>query len=70
MLDSTTICLIRKYKGDLGKQVIFLNNLKNIFCYNFNDILKQRLMGVLASAIFGLCSGLILEWAAKLNNGN
>lgn len=48
MLDATTICLIRKYKGELG---------------------KQRLLGVVGSAIFGLCSGLILDWAATLNNG-
>ena len=49
MLDASTLCLIKKHKGDLG---------------------KQRLFGVIGSAVFGLLSGIVLDWASSLNNGN
>lgn len=48
MLDSSTICLIRKYGGELG---------------------KQRLLGVIGSAVFAMASGFLLDWTASLNNG-
>lgn len=48
MLDATTICLIKKYKGQLG---------------------RQRLFGVLGSAAFAMTTGILLDWAATLNNG-
>lgn len=48
MLDATTICLIKKYKGQLG---------------------RQRLFGVLGSAAFAMSTGILLDWAATLNNG-
>lgn len=48
MLDATTICLIKKYKGQLG---------------------RQRLFGVLGSATFAMSTGILLDWAASLNNG-
>lgn len=48
MLDTTTICLIKKYKGQLG---------------------RQRLFGVLGSAAFAFSTGIMLDWAASLNNG-
>lgn len=48
MLDATTICLIKKYKGQLG---------------------RQRLFGVLGSATFAMSTGILLDWAANLNNG-
>ncbi|EFX74053.1 hypothetical protein DAPPUDRAFT_252370 [Daphnia pulex] len=47
MLDATTICLIKKYKGQLG---------------------RQRLFGVLGSAAFAMTTGILLDWAATLNN--
>ncbi len=49
MLDATTICLIKKFKGQLG---------------------RQRLFGVLGSATFAMLTGILLDWAATLNNGN
>lgn len=48
MLDASTLCLIKKHKGDLG---------------------KQRLFGVIGSALFGFLSGIVLDWASSLNNG-
>lgn len=48
MLDTTTICLIKKYNGQLG---------------------RQRLFGVLGSAAFAFSTGIMLDWAASLNNG-
>ena len=48
MLDATTICLIKKYNGQLG---------------------RQRLFGVLGSATFAVTTGILLDWAAALNNG-
>ena len=45
MLDASTICLIKKHKGDLG---------------------KQRVCGVIGSAIFAMGSGVLIDWMAEI----